>query len=119
MQYSLLIYQTDAQFADRSDPSRRDASNAAFGRYVQGLQNAGVLLSTLGIEPPEATTTVRRGTDAPRVEAGPFTDTKEQLGGICVIEVADADAARSWARLAPFDHCRVVEVRPTRVVSVA
>ena len=46
MQYSLLIYQTDSQFAARSDPARRDAANGAFMRYVEALQEAGVLLVT-------------------------------------------------------------------------
>ena len=59
MQYSLLIYQTDAQFAARTDPARREANGAAFMRYVGALQKAGVLVTTLGIEPPETATTVR------------------------------------------------------------
>ena len=119
MQYSLLIYQTDAQFAARTDPARRDASNEAFGHYVQDLQKAGVLLTTLGIEPPETASTVRPDGGAPRAHDGPYAHTKEQLGGVCVIEVPDLEEARSWARRAPFAHCALVEVRPTRVVAVA
>jgi hypothetical protein len=118
MQYSLLIYQTDAQFAARNDPARRDASNAAFGNYVHALQDAGILLVTLGIEPPATGATVRAG-DPQRVQNGPYADTKEQLGGVCVIEVPDAGAALAWARRAPFEHCGPVEVRPTRVVPAA
>jgi hypothetical protein len=119
MQYSLMIYQTDAQFAARTDPARRDAANGAFGSYVQSLQAAGVLLTTLGIEPPETTATVRAVGGTTSMANGPFTNTKEQLGGQCVIDVADFDAALAWARRAPFEHCAVVEVRPTRVVSAA
>lgn len=119
MQYSLLIYQTGSQFADRTDAARRDAANGAFGRYVGALQEAGVLLTTLGIEPPETVTTVRRVAGAPRVQAGPHADTAAQLGGVCVIDVPDHDTAVAWAQRAPFDHCHVVEVRPTRVVRSA
>ena len=119
MQYSLLIYQTDAQFAARTDPARRDASNGAFGHYVGALQQAGVLLTTLGIEPPQTATTLRAGGGEPRVEKGPHANTKEQLGGQCVIEVPDLDAALAWARRAPFEHCAAVELRPTRVVPAA
>ncbi len=119
LQYSLLLYQTDDQFAARTDPARRDASNAAFGRYVGMLQEAGVLVITLGIEPPETVATVYPDEGAPRVRMGPYADTNAQVGGVCVIEAPDLDAALAWARRAPFEHCATVEVRPTRVVPVA
>jgi hypothetical protein len=119
MQYSLLIYQTEGQFAARTDPARRDAANGAFMRYVGALQEVGILLTTLGIEPPETAATVRPGDGALRVQEGPHAETNEQLGGVCVIDVPDLDAALAWAGRAPFEHCGVVEVRPTRVVPAA
>lgn len=119
MHYSLMIYQTNAQFAARTDPARRDANTGAFMRYVGSLQEAGVLITTLGIEPPKTAATVRPGDGEPRVQDGPYADTKEQLGGLCVIEVPDLDAALEWAKRAPFEHVGAVEVRPTRVVPAA
>lgn len=116
MQYSLMLYQTDDQFAARTDPARREALGAAFGRFVGAMQEAGVLVTTLGIEPPATAATVRPGNGAPRIQPGPCADAKEQLGGLCVIDVPDFDAAVAWAGRAPFEHCGVVEVRPTRVV---
>ena len=114
MQYSLMIYQTAAQFAARTDPTRRDANTGAFMRYVGAMQEAGVLVTTLGIEPPQTAVTVRPGDSAPQVKKGPYADTKEQLGGLCVIEVPDLDAALAWAGRAPFDHCGVVHPKPPR-----
>ena len=119
MQYSLMIYQTGAQFADRTDPARREANGAAFMGFVQALQEAGVLVTTLGIEPPETGATVRASNGAPRMQAGPYADTTEQLGGLCVIEAPDLDTALAWAKRAPFEHCGAIEVRPTRVVSAS
>jgi hypothetical protein len=119
VQYSLLIYQTDAQFAARTHPQRRDVANGAFMRYVLALQEAGVLVTTLGIEPPETAATVRSDNGAPQIHEGPYADTNEQLGGLCVVEVPDLEAALAWAQRAPFEHCGVVEVRPTRVVPPA
>lgn len=119
MQYSLMIYQTPAQFAARSDAERRAANNAAFGQFVGTLHEAGVLVTTLGIEPPETAATVRPGDGTPQSAKGPYANTPEQLGGVCVIEVPDLDAALAWARRAPFEHCGPVEVRPTRVVNAA
>lgn len=119
MQFSLMIYQTPAQFAARTDDARREANQAAFGRFVGELHGAGVLVTTLGIEPPETAATVRNGASAPRVEKGPYAATREQLGGLCVIEAPDLDAALAWAKRAPFEHLGVIEVRPTRVVPSA
>jgi hypothetical protein len=119
MQYSLMRYQTDAQFAARTDPARRDVLNGAFAQYVGAMQEAGALIVTLGIEPPETAATVRAGDGDARVHAGPCLETKEQLGGLCVSEVPSQDAAFAWARRAPFEHVAVVEVRPTRVVTSA
>ena len=119
MQYSLLMYQTDAQFAARTDPIRRDAMNQAFGQYVTSLHQAGVLLTTLGIEPATTAHTMRAGTGGARTNQGPYAATAEQLGGVCVIDVPDHEAALAWAGRMPFEHCAVVEVRPTRVVSLS
>jgi hypothetical protein len=88
-------------------------------KFVAALQEAGVLVTTLGIEPPQTAATIRTGGSASRVKDGPYAETPEQLGGLCVIEVPDRDAAVEWARRAPFEHCGPVEVRPTRVVPSA
>jgi len=119
MQYSLLLYQTKSQFAARTDPARREANGRAFMRFVGALQEAGVLITTLGIEPPETAATVHLADGGQRVQSGPYAHTNEQLGGLCVIEAPDLDAAVAWARRAPFEHCGPIEVRPTRVVPAA
>ena len=43
---------------------------------------------------------------------GPYADSKEQLGGFHIIDVADLDAAISWAARCPTALHGVVEVRP-------
>lgn len=47
------------------------------------------------------------------MQDGPFADSKEQLGGTFVIEVADLDAAIEWAKRAPSVGWGAVEVRPS------
>ena len=47
-----------------------------------------------------------------QVQDGPFADTKEQLGGFFVIDVADLDTALAWAARAPCAATGGVEVRP-------
>jgi len=43
---------------------------------------------------------------------GPYADTKEQLGGFYLIDVADLDAALSWAARCPGASTGAMEVRP-------
>lgn len=43
---------------------------------------------------------------------GPYANSKEQLGGFHIVEVADLDAAISWAARSPTALHGVVEVRP-------
>lgn len=60
-----------------------------------------------------------RGFERHQVLDGPYADTKEQLGGFHVIEVADLDAALSWAARCPTALHGVVEVRPLQQRSLA
>ena len=54
-----------------------------------------------------------------QVQDGPFADTKEQLGGYFVIDVADLDTALEWAARAPCAATGGVEVRPVFVAPMA
>ena len=57
--------------------------------------------------------TARDGT--PRIQDGPFADTKERLGGVFVIDVPDLDAALSWAQRCPAAAWGSIEIRPVAV----
>ena len=76
------------------------------------LSASGLLIGAEVLAPSELTTTLRMVDGELRVQDGPFSDTKEQLGGTVVIDVPDLDAAIEWARQAPPIHWGAVEVRP-------
>jgi hypothetical protein len=61
------------------------------------MEEAGVLVVTGGLyrEDPVVSVDARSGT--PVFTDGPFVETKEHLGGFAVVDVADEEAARSWA----------------------
>jgi hypothetical protein len=48
---------------------------------------------------------------------GPFTETKEQIGGYYLFECKDLDEAIAWAARIPGASHGAVEVRPIRVFS--
>jgi hypothetical protein len=83
---------------------------ASFMPYVKALMDAGVVVSSAGLQVPEAATTLRRAGDTRSVQDGPYADTKERLGGFFIINVADLDAALEWANRCPAGVA--IEVRP-------
>jgi hypothetical protein len=76
------------------------------------LEDAGAFVFHGGLLSPESATVVRQSGDDFLITDGPYTETKEHLGGFWIIDVADLDAALGWAKLATV-ACRVpVEVTP-------
>ena len=59
------------------------------------------------IQPPPFVSTMERN-----VQDGPYADTKEQLGGLFIIDVPDLDTAMDWAARCPAASNCAVEVRP-------
>jgi hypothetical protein len=88
---------------------------AAFHAYAASLEEAGVLVSAEVLQPSHGSTTLSVVDGAPRVQDGPYADTKEQIGGTFVIDVADLDAAIAWAGKCPAAAWGSVEIRPSAV----
>lgn len=84
----------------------------AYLAYTEAMKKAGVLRGSTGLQPSSAATTVRVVNGKTQVLDGPYADSKEQLGGFHIVEVADLDAALSWAARCPTALHGVVEVRP-------
>jgi hypothetical protein len=80
--------------------------------YMEAMTKAGILKDSKGLHPTSAAITVRVANGKTEVLDGPYADSKEQLGGFHIIEVADLDAAISWAARSPTALHGVVEVRP-------
>ena len=72
-------------------------------------------MSGASLQPTTTATTVRQAGGASTVIDGPFAESKEQLAGYYVIEVADLDAALEWAKRMPVGDGSV-EVRPVSMM---
>ena len=60
---------------------------------------AGVRRFACGIAPPANAKTLRSQPDGKvLVSDGPYTETKEHIGGFWILECADMDEALSWAK---------------------
>lgn len=80
--------------------------------YTDTMAKAGVLKASTGLHPTVSATTIRVVDGKTQVLDGPYADSREQLGGFHVIEVADLDAALAWAARSPTALHGIVEVRP-------
>jgi hypothetical protein len=73
---------------------------------------AGVRKFACGISPASNAKTVRKQPDGTvLVTDGPYTETKEHMGGFWILEAADMDEALAWARKGAISCDAVGEVR--------
>lgn len=110
MRYTFLLYSNPADFADMT-PEDWDAQKQVYGAYIGALQEAGVFLDCDWLQPVETATTLTMEGGQPKIQDGPFAETKETLGGTFTIEVPDLDAALAWAQKCPAAQFGKVEVR--------
>ena len=79
--------------------------------YNKELQDAGILVDLNGLHPPSMGARVSFRGGKPIVTDGPFTETKEVLGGYWVINVKSRDEAIAWATKCPGGDNETIEVR--------
>jgi hypothetical protein len=115
MQYVLLINGTNEGYATLS-PEQIDEMYKGHYAFMQALKDAGAGLPySAELQDPSTAKTVRpAGGDDRVVTDGPFSETKEQLGGFYVIDVPDIETAISWAKRIPVLPGDGIEVRPAK-----
>jgi hypothetical protein len=111
MRYMLLIY---ADESGRSNISEEDqqAQMAKWFGYTEEMRAAGVSDQGDALQPTATATCVRDNDGEPLVTDGPFAETKEQLGGFYLLDVADLDEAIKWAHKCPGAAAGTIELRP-------
>ena len=62
MKFTVMIYESESDFAARTDPQRKDAYWGAYRAYTKALADAGVMAGGAGLQPPHAATTSARRT---------------------------------------------------------
>jgi hypothetical protein len=80
-------------------------------KYNEDLTKAGALISLDGLHPSNSGARVSYAGGKPKVTDGPFTESKEVLGGYWMINVKSRDEAIEWAKRIPARSGDVVEVR--------
>ena len=110
MKFVMLIHESAAAVAGRGQGPQHPYI-AAWRAYHKAIVDAGVFVGGAPLQLNDTSTTVRLEQGRRRVQDGPFVEAKEQLGGFCIIEVKDLDAALDWAARCPAAAYGAVEVR--------
>lgn len=97
--------QTKADFAPPAEAVER------MMKYNEELAKAGALISLDGLQPPATAARISFSGGKVRVTDGPFTESKEVLGGYWMIDVKSREEAIEWAKRVPADEGDVIEVR--------
>jgi hypothetical protein len=90
---------------------------ATMMKYNESLQKAGVLLALDGLHPPSMGARISFSGGKPRVTDGPFTETKEVIGGYWMIQVKSKEEAIEWASRCPASDNEVIEIRQVQEFS--
>jgi hypothetical protein len=107
----LLTFVVDEGAMDGSPEEMREALER-WSAFDQEAVDAGALIACEALDESSAGRTLRVGREAdPVLTDGPFAESKEQLGGFCLLECADADEALAWARKVPLRE-GAIEIRP-------
>ncbi len=111
MQYLLLIYDNEANFAGMTKADM-GAMLADYGRFTESIKQSGSHLAGHQLQPVATASTVRVRDGKRQVTDGPFAETREQLGGFYLIEAKDLDEALAIAERVPSAKRGSIEVRP-------
>ena len=76
------------------------------------MQSAGVWVFSGGLHPANTATVLRQQGGDIITTDGPFIESKEQIGGLTILEASDLDAALAWGRKLANAIGVPIEVRP-------
>ena len=120
MKYLLLIYGNEAAmeaYRANTPPDQQAAEAKVWYEYGDWLKEKGWYLAGEALQPTATATSVRAPDGKPIVTDGPFAETKEQLGGILILEARDLDHAVELISKHPGAKFGPWEIRPAADLS--
>jgi hypothetical protein len=113
MKFMVLIY-TDNALLDALPPGQFDEMMRHCLANADEMRENGQLSDSQMLQAPPTARSIRVRNGRQVVVDGPFTETKEVLGGFNLIEAADMDEAVRIASSFPWAQVGCVEVRPVQ-----
>ena len=113
-EYLILIFEDENAYATATPDVFQQVMDAHNRFAGQVGEKGGKIIEGRALQPTSTATTIRDDI----VTDGPFTETKEALGGYYLIEARDLDHALDIAKLCPARYGGV-EVRPIMATPVS
>ena len=111
MKYLCLVHNDEEKLEAMSE-SEFDAFSDEHVALDEELRKSGHSIVAEALQPVHTATTVRVRNGRLSTTDGPFAETKEQLGGIYLIEAKDLNDAIQVAARIPSARVGSIEVRP-------
>jgi hypothetical protein len=111
MKYLCLVY-FEPKIWDTMSKSENEALDKDSLAYDEKLQQSGHYLTAEALQSVNTATTVRMRNGKISTTDGPFSETKEVLGGFILINASDLNDAIQVAGHIPLARYGSVEVRP-------
>jgi len=118
MKYICLGYLEPGKFENMSESERNTVLDECFS-YNDELRKNGHLLAEEPLQPANTAVTLHWKKGKVAVTDGPYAETKEQLGGIQVLEARDLNHAIQLISQSPGLRlgCGIIEIRPAEDIS--
>ena len=113
MKYVCLGYIEPGKFEHMTEDDRNAVFDVCFQHNDQ-LRANGYLTAEFALQPPQTAVTLRWKNGKVAVTDGPYTESKEQIGGLSVLEARDIDhAIQLVSELPGFKYgLGPIEIRP-------
>jgi hypothetical protein len=111
MKYVCLGYIEPGKFENMPESERNALVDACFG-YDDVLRKNGHFTGGEGLQPPDSAVTLRFRNGKVAVTDGPYAETKEQIGGILILEANDLNHAIQLMSKHPGVRAGPFEIRP-------
>jgi hypothetical protein len=108
----LLSFVVDEGAMEAASPEEMREGMERWSAFDEEATQKGALIACEPLENSSAATTVHLREDGERIVSdGPFAESKEQLGGFCLLECENLDEALDWANKVPL-RSGSIEIRP-------
>jgi hypothetical protein len=113
----LMTFIVDERTMGNAAPEEMREALGRWKAFDDEAVERGAMIACEPVEGSSVTTTIHVRGDGERIVTdGPFAETKEQLGGFCLLECENLDEALEWAGKVPLRQGSI-EVRPVMDLS--
>jgi hypothetical protein len=91
----MMLIRVDRSTAPSEVPD--DEVMEAVGKVIEDMTKAGALLDTAGLRPITEATRISLSGGKQTVLDGPFTESKEVIGGYCLLQTKSKEEAVEWS----------------------